>query len=349
MDYLVSIIIPVYNSEKYIERCLKSVISQTYKNIEIIIVDDGSTDNSFTEINKFQDKRIKYLKKDNQGVSIARNFGIDKSAGQYLLFIDSDDYVSDEIVEQLIEKVDGLSEIVFCNNLEKWYNKEEGRRLFISVDKIDKKNVIKEIASGRAGLVCSKLVSKKVISDNNIYFDENLRVGEDQLFFLKAAENSVAFKYVDKYLYFYDRTNENSVTIRYQEKLYDDFIYLYNNVSIILERNNMNSSEDKQLLIDKFVMLTWTAINNEVNGLKQNSVISCLKNIKSILRKSSIYLTSITSENRIGNLILNSSKSKLKIISAVKLIIIIKLFNIKMNIRRKLSYESKGKCNCSNI
>ena len=349
MDYLVSIIIPVYNSEKYIKRCLKSILNQTYENIEMIVVDDGSTDNSFNIISKFEDKRIRYFKKENEGVSIARNYGIKRAVGEYLLFVDSDDYIAKDIVEELIKKTNGLSEIVFCNNLEIWYNKEEERRLFISVDKLNKKNVMREIASGRAGLVCSKLVSKKVIEDNNISFDEKLKVGEDQLFFLEVAEKCDEFKYVDKSLYFYDRTNENSATIKYQHNLYKNFTYLYDQVFKVLERNNMRGKEDRQLLVNKFILLAWTAVNNEVDGLKENSIIFGLKNIREILKESNSYLNDICVEDRIGTLISNSSKSKFKLLSSLKLIIVIKLFNIKMNIRRKLSYESKGKCNCSNI
>lgn len=349
MDYLVSIIIPVYNSEKYIKRCLNSVLNQTYKNIEIVIVDDGSTDNSFFEINKFKDRRIKYFKKENEGVSIARNYGIKRAVGEYLLFVDSDDYIAKEMVNELVKRTKGLSEIVFCNNLEIWYNKEEERRLFASFDKLSKNNIIREIASGRAGLVCSKLVSKKVVEDNNISFDKNLKVGEDQLFFLAVAEKSDEFKHVDKSLYFYDRTNENSATIKYQYNLYKNFIYLYRQVLKVLERNNMSSKEDKLLLVNKLILLTWIAINNEINGLKENSIIFSLKNIREILKEANLYLNDVYVEDRIGRLIINSSKSKLKLLSSLKLIIVIKLLNIKMNIRRRLSYESKDKYNCSNI
>ena len=100
MNPLVSVIIPVYNVEKYLRRCLNSVIDQEYKNIEIILVNDGSTDNSL-EIAisyKEKDKRIKVFSQENQGLSAARNMGLDKSHGEYITFIDSDDYVSKDYV-----------------------------------------------------------------------------------------------------------------------------------------------------------------------------------------------------------------------------------------------------------
>ena len=98
---MVSIIIPAYNAEKYIEQCIDSIISQTYKNIEVIIVNDGSTDNTLAICEKYakEDKRIKIVKKKNEGVSKARNDGIKIATGKYIMFIDSDDYIDDDYIE----------------------------------------------------------------------------------------------------------------------------------------------------------------------------------------------------------------------------------------------------------
>ena len=100
----VSVIIPIYNSEKYIEQCINSVINQTYKNLEIIVVDDNSTDNSLNKIKNIKDKRIKIIElKNNYGVSTARNKGIDASTGDYICFIDSDDYWNLKKIEKQIK------------------------------------------------------------------------------------------------------------------------------------------------------------------------------------------------------------------------------------------------------
>ena len=94
MKPLISIIIPVYNVEKYINCCIDSIVNQTYRNIEVIIVDDGSTDDSLKICNLYsqQDKRVKTFHKENSGLSDARNFGFKQSTGEYILFIDSDDF-----------------------------------------------------------------------------------------------------------------------------------------------------------------------------------------------------------------------------------------------------------------
>ena len=99
----ISIIVPIYNSSKYLDRCIKSIINQTYKNIEILLVDDGSTDDSFDKCNKYKnkDKRIKIYTKENEGVSATRNFGISKATGKYFSFVDSDDYIEKNYIEVL--------------------------------------------------------------------------------------------------------------------------------------------------------------------------------------------------------------------------------------------------------
>ena len=111
-EKLVSIIIPVYNAEKYLQKCLDSVISQTYTNIEILLINDGSNDGSkqICEDYEKQDNRIKLFTCLNSGPAFARNLGLSKATGEYIMFVDSDDYVSHEIVEKLvmaIEKNDG--------------------------------------------------------------------------------------------------------------------------------------------------------------------------------------------------------------------------------------------------
>ena len=104
-NILVSIIVPMYNSEKYIERCVKSLISQSYKNIEIVIVDDGSKDNSLQLIKDYanKDSRIKVYTQSNQGPSVARNTGLDNSTGKYIMFVDADDFIEHNMFKNLVD------------------------------------------------------------------------------------------------------------------------------------------------------------------------------------------------------------------------------------------------------
>lgn len=336
MKYLVSIIVPMYNSEKYIVRCIDSLLEQSYENIEIIVVDDGSSDNGVDIIKKYSDNRINIYQKKNEGVSATRNFGIEKSNGDFLLFVDSDDYVSKDIVEIMVDKIKNINSMVFCNNDEIWSNRVEKRILFTGDNvQLDKTNVLRVIASGKAGLVCSKLVSNRVIKENNIMFDKNLKVGEDQLFFLKVAQYTKEFKYVNKSLYFYDRTNENSATIKYQNRLYNNFSYLQEEIIKIFNNNKLNSNEDIELLNNKQITIVWTCINNEVNGIRKLGIKNTINNIVNILNSSKNNIKKIDNKNKIGNLIYKSVNSKYKNISALKLIIIINLFNLKMKLKNR--------------
>ena len=115
---MISIIIPVYNVELYLDKCLQSVVNQTYRNIEIILIDDGASDNSGIICDRWQkkDSRIKVIHKTNGGLSSARNVGIEHANGEYLMFIDSDDIVSDELCRILIEMMkNNDADISICN------------------------------------------------------------------------------------------------------------------------------------------------------------------------------------------------------------------------------------------
>ena len=115
---LISVIVPVYNVEKYLKKCVNSITSQTYENLEILLVDDGSTDLSGQICNEFEknDARIKVIHKKNGGLSDARNAGLDRAKGQYYAFIDSDDYIQDNTIEIMLNAVKkNKSEISVCN------------------------------------------------------------------------------------------------------------------------------------------------------------------------------------------------------------------------------------------
>ena len=116
----ISIIIPVYNGEKYIEKCLDSIKNQTFKDYEVLIINDGSKDNTKKLIEKYlNDKRFKLFNRTNHGIGASRNFGLDESSGEYICFIDSDDYVDKKYLEKLYNKI--LKEnldIVVCNYIE---------------------------------------------------------------------------------------------------------------------------------------------------------------------------------------------------------------------------------------
>ena len=282
---LVSIIIPVYNAEEYISRCLDSLINQTYKNIEIVIVDDGSNDNSLAIVSKYKDNRIKIYSQENQGPSIARNTGIEKSTGKYIMFVDADDYIDIDMVKCMTETINNESNtIVLCDNSEIWEDRIEEYKLFIDYSKIlYKEHVLKEIASGKAGLVCGKLFNRSIVDKYNIRFDKNISICEDQVFFLNIAKHCNEFIYIPKSLYFYDRRNENSITMKYQENAVENQIYVINRIEEILLECKLENNDIEDIINNKFIRAIQDCITNEVLNTRISNLSCKINNIKRMI------------------------------------------------------------------
>jgi len=205
---LISIIIPVYNTEKYLSKCLDSIINQTYKNLEIIIINDGSTDNSFTICGKYamRDDRINLINKENKGVSSARNQGIDEAKGLYISFVDSDDWIELNTYEVLMNCVlnHNLDAVIF----EYFINFENGKELFTSYSNlngmISKTKAVEITISPVNRFSVSKLYTKEIISD--IRYQEEIYYGEDTLFACQALNNADRIYYYATPLYHYLQT-----------------------------------------------------------------------------------------------------------------------------------------------
>ena len=186
----VSVIVPIYNAQKYIHKCVKSIINQTYKNLEIILVNDGSTDKSDEICQQLStiDNRIIVLNESNLGVSAARNFGLEKASGNFITFIDIDDYIENSYIKELLDclmknKVD----ISYCSALSEnengeILNVEYNNDYLISSPDYDWNSEYSHCVV-RGALYRRSIIKK-------IRFDEDLSVGEDTLFFAKAINNS---------------------------------------------------------------------------------------------------------------------------------------------------------------
>lgn len=224
MKKKVSIIVPIYNSEKYIKSCVESLINQTYHNIEILLVDDGSKDNSFNICSDFTDNRIKIYKKDNGGVSSARNFGLQKATGYYVTFVDSDDLVEKDYVDFLVKAIsdDGV-DLSICN----FYSHTKNKNEFL-VDIISQEETFYNILNDTrySGYVWNKLYKLNIIRENKLSFNEKISVCEDFLFNCYYISYIKRVAYVDSQLYWYNCDNESSAT-------YNKYLYNPKKASII--------------------------------------------------------------------------------------------------------------------
>lgn len=246
---LVSIIVPAYNVEKNIPYCLDSLINQTYKNIEIICVNDGSKDNTKTVIESYvaKDSRIRLISQENSGVSAARNTALDAVNGEYIAFVDSDDYVSETFIERLLELISDYSaDIARCRGRGvKDYDYSEP----ISDDPpiISERNTREALEvfydgifygwyADDASVIWNCLYRTKVIK--LLRFDKNILKGEDECFIQKAIGEAKKIVYTDERLYFY-YYNENSLT------------HTKNDLKESLERIYLIYSSHKNYFIEK--------------------------------------------------------------------------------------------------
>ncbi len=200
MHSKVSVIIPVYKTEKFLKKCLESVLNQTYSNLEVIVINDGSPDNSAKVIQAFTDPRLIYLEKENTGVGNTRNIGIAKSTGDYLMFVDSDDYLELNTIELLVNKAtqDKCDLIVFDMFIETTRQIELHTKQFTDTSLKDNPALITEINLGP----CNKLYHKSLFKDKTNRFIENLKF-EDAPVVVHSLRDAKKIGLVSTCLYHY--------------------------------------------------------------------------------------------------------------------------------------------------
>ncbi len=214
MEEKISIIIPIYNAEKYIKRCIESVINQTYKNIEIIIINDGSTDDSINLINRYKnnDSRIIVINQKNSGVSIARNNGIKKSSGKYVMFVDIDDWLELTMVEEMVKTIKAQDvDVVRCNYFRNYEDNTQKKGFFYDRDIIDKKldkerirsKILLQILNGKMPGYMWLLIIKKEVFQKLKPLNTDLAMMEDTIFYIDLLFNIDTLYIYNKYLYHY--------------------------------------------------------------------------------------------------------------------------------------------------
>ena len=214
----VSIIIPCYNVEEYIEKCIKSVLNQTYENLEVILIDDGSTDNTNQVILKttMNKENIKYITNKNAGVSNARNTGIKAATGDYIMFIDSDDYISSNMIKNMQKLMERYNtDLVKCNIKKEYISRQKTEKvkpIYSKVRYIQSSSfcntIHKKILSTETmNSACASIYKTKIIKENNLLFREDIHNGEDAIFFMNYIDNSKSIVYTPTAYYNYTIKN----------------------------------------------------------------------------------------------------------------------------------------------
>lgn len=318
---MLSIIIPTYNSSKYIIRCINSIISQSTKlEYEIIVVNDGSTDNTEEVLSNIGDNRVICYHKKNGGVSIARNFGMEKSNGEYLTFIDSDDYISKNYfstIEHLLGAYDlicfGYNAINGRKKIEYSYNVD----LFKISDLNENFNYLFKFCFFNP--VWNKIYKRDLIKDG---FEINQRLGEDLIFNLNYLRNANTVKNIKDPLYNYC-INSTSVTKNYQDNSIIDYIGMYsktidftNGFNIVnYESVFLNFSND---IIGSIQLLVESeTISLEKKFLELENINRCIKKAdfsKQIFKQKKIVIRMLNREFYLFIYLFFYMKKKLRVI-----------------------------------
>ncbi len=270
----VTVIVPVYKAEKFLHKCLETIVNQSYKNLEIILVNDGSPDNSLKIAEGFakNDKRIKIINKKNEGVSVARNTALNIASGEYICFIDSDDYVELNMVEEMYEKIKKFDADLVLSDYNRVFPnriKEEG--MVIEEGFYSDKKLLEEFFEdyisltdkfGTNQFACTKLFKKSIIDKYNLRFNKSLKIGEDHLFTAQYISHINSFYALTGRRFYNYVYQDESAMVAYRDDLYDNIKLFF------LELHNINYEGLERKELDKkiysgFILHLYRALLNE--------------------------------------------------------------------------------------
>lgn len=246
---LISVIVPVFNAEKYLGRCVGSILNQTCGDFELILVNDGSLDNSGRICDDFAlaDSRVRVIHKENSGVSEARNTGIENAKGEYVTFVDCDDYVSENLLSVLTEKICGADlavaslKMVFESYEEDYCMGEQDFTLAQLMSGFCEEKFPHICMCGP----CCKLYKREIIIEQGVSFDKKMKLGEDTVFNMFYLKHCKKISATDKICYFYMRDNQQSLYSKFRDNWYNDSESAYNSVmalaqSVGVAKNSLN-------------------------------------------------------------------------------------------------------------
>lgn len=296
----VSIIVPIYNVEKTLARCLDSILAQTYKDIELICINDGSTDNSLKIITEYEklDTRITVKNKKNDGLSNARNDGINLAKGDYIFFLDSDDYIEKNMIEELVKNIEE-NDMLVCEHYEE--NNEDIKKVELPKDikEIYQKEEIKNILIEKyityvdrnfekitniMGSVWKCLFKTCIIKENNICFLKESEPTEDLCFVIKYMLKCNSIKMYKKAFYHYV-VNNNSITHGYKEDIIKKLNNATNCIEQIILDNNLIDCYKNNIEFKKFMNI-YSSFINECNcpNITIKEKKEKIKNLKKIYK-----------------------------------------------------------------
>ena len=325
---LISVIIPVYNAEKYLEECIKSLLSQSLYDCQFIFVNDGSNDNSVDIIRSYikKDKRITLINQKNQGVSEARNTGILNAKGEYIGFVDSDDYVDSDMYKVLYKDIKNEKCEVLISNFEEELNGNKYvRRYSLKENQVLDKTYIQNnivsffIKDDSLNTVCNKLYKKSIIDEYNIRFPKGLPLGEDGIFNMIYFSKCNSCKYIDYTGYHYREVHGSATRNLHKHDYFQRELDVYNfdleKLIDIPQNINIKSLKSIKLINNiKSNIYIYFDKNQDQSIFYKCKYIKRIVNKKEIKEALEIYLSNVNITGRYEKLFLFCMKNKLTIL-----------------------------------
>ena len=263
----ISIIIPVFNAEKYLARCLDSVLNQTLKDVEIILVNDGSIDNSAVICDEYaqRDNRIKVIHQKNQGVSVARNNALSIANGDYIGFVDSDDYIHPQMFEKLLNTAaTDLSDIVMCDALTVYDNGKTEDDTIAQLPNdchMSKQEITPNVLLELAGAVWRCIYSCKLIKENQFFFQKGLKFSEDRIFNIYAFGYAKQITYIKKPFY-YRYVNLESTVHRFHNDFFESYKKAKQETEMAIKIAWNDDEKYQKAYLSQFITGAFASINN---------------------------------------------------------------------------------------
>lgn len=301
-EILISIIIPVYNSQEYICACMESILKQININCEIILVNDGSIDNSGKICDSYREKHdfIKVIHQKNGGPSEARNTGIEYAKGKYIIFIDSDDIIDEKAIEKLLKFAkEDESDIIFYG-----YRCEIRSKNIIKVSKIYyeektcemeefKKDFCKYLDKWYLSLITNKMYKREIINKNNIKFDIMLKNSEDLVFNFEFMKFCKKVSIKEDILYYYlKKNNDNSISSIYHENLIQMQQYAFEKIRKMLIDMKANNKFNINMIEKQYLSILFSIIYNIENG-KYSIKKKEINNILGLINRDKLFLEAL--------------------------------------------------------
>lgn len=290
---LISMIVPVYNIKEYLSRCVESVCSQTYSKLEIILVDDGSTDGSGELCDQFalKDERIIVVHKMNGGLVSAWKKGLFQSSGEYVCFVDGDDWIDQVMIEDMLSHITGQGkEIISCDYL---IEKPGGAQAVYQTlppgeyDRIRLEKQVFEVLLGNENRTvcfsrCMKLISRSLLEDNAHYSDERVKMGEDVTVMLPALLDCDRLVILDHKTYYHYWYNTVSMVHKYDQGLFSNIILLNEIIHTVIREKHMEQLQEAAER--EYIFLLMLVLKNEARG----NASGYRKNILNICRSEEV-------------------------------------------------------------